>query len=617
MKKLQFLILICILTFTVSCGQQKRYVSYKVKDGETMRDIANRLDMKTKDLLRLNPDTGRRPDVNTVIVIPNPEIKNGTSSSEVASTNTISSGEEITNSEKSLENTANNTTENTVFKQTVYEYETHTVQAGETVYRITTQYTITKDDLIKWNPEFPGIENNYLSIGQVLKVKVIEKTITVDKKEVLKNFLTHTVKSKETIYSLTHFYNITKEDLIRLNPEYPNIVNNQLSIGQLLKIKLTEEVSPNENYTFYKDSIQENATIKLAVLLPFKAKSYDSITAKNIFNSTNGSATLANIVTDFYMGLEIAVDSIKNQGIDLNIAVFDTGNRGTNVPRILAENNLTDSDVIIGPFYAAKTELVARTVKAPVIFPHFSNKQQNFTAASLVKASPDKSMYTQFLINYLKDNYKGEEIFIAGDGSNDSNIKTNSIVNQLKKHDSIQNIHVLKPEKGYIKRERFTNKMAPEKRNWVIITSDNSVTIADVLNSMVGLPDDIIVQVFAINKVKAYNTIENNKLASINFTYASNSFASSTLTTTKVFTKKYFDKNHSIPSEYAIKGFDITYDILMRLASGKSLKDTFSDGVSYRVENKFDYRKKTFGSSTNNGLFIVKYNTDLSLTRLR
>ena len=56
MKKLQFLLLICILTFTVSCGQQKRYVSYKVQEGETMRDIAKRLDMKTKDLLRLNPD---------------------------------------------------------------------------------------------------------------------------------------------------------------------------------------------------------------------------------------------------------------------------------------------------------------------------------------------------------------------------------------------------------------------------------------------------------------------------------------------------------------------------------------------------------------------------------
>ena len=356
MKKLQFLILICILTFTVSCGQQKRYVSYKVKAGETMRDIANRLDMKTKDLLRLNPDTGRRPDVNTVIVIPNPEIKNGTSSSEVTSTNTIPSGEEITNSEESLENTANNTTETPVFKQTVYEYETHTVQAGETVYRITTQYAITKDDLIKWNPEFPGIERNILSIGQVLKVKSIEKTITIDRKEVLKNFLTHTVKSKETVYSLTRFYNISKDDLIRLNPEYPGIINNELSINQLLKIKpilMSNQPAPSlplNAKVFYPTVIFLSLTIAYSV---YNNPSFMAIAnAANIWILQNlGRLSVGYRVKDFihfnlifpslftwggliiFGGSSLAIDLQTNghldharlvdvAGIDLNASIF-------------------------------------------------------------------------------------------------------------------------------------------------------------------------------------------------------------------------------------------------------------------------------------------------------
>ena len=231
MKKLQFLLLTCILTFTVSCGQQKRYVSYKVQEGETMRDIAKRMDMSTKDLLRLNPDVGRRPDANTVIVIPNPEIKKGTSSS------TNSTEEVVIDSENTETASENPVVAETVFKHTIYEYETHTVQAGETVYRITKEYDISKDDLIKWNPEFPGIEKNILSVGQVLKVKATETTIIIDREDVLKNFLTHSVKSKETVYSLTRFYNISKKDLVRLNPEYPGISNNELSIGQLIKIK--------------------------------------------------------------------------------------------------------------------------------------------------------------------------------------------------------------------------------------------------------------------------------------------------------------------------------------------------------------------------------------------
>jgi LysM repeat protein len=71
MKKFKTVVLFCILSFAVSCSQQKKYVEYNVKKGETMRTIAKDLDMKTKDLLRLNPDIGRKPAVNTVIIIPN------------------------------------------------------------------------------------------------------------------------------------------------------------------------------------------------------------------------------------------------------------------------------------------------------------------------------------------------------------------------------------------------------------------------------------------------------------------------------------------------------------------------------------------------------------------
>ncbi|MDP2541113.1 hypothetical protein CSC81_01165 [Tenacibaculum discolor] len=611
MKKLQFLLLVCILTITVSCGQQKRYVSYKIQEGETMRDVADRLDMKTKDLLRLNPDVGRRPDANTVIVIPNPKIKKNTSSSTTPSPEEETVDTTDTND---VEDTTPETNEDdTVFKQTIVEYETHEVQKGETVYRITKQYGITKDDLIKFNPEYTNIQSNNLSIGQVLKVKEIKKTITIDKEKVLEKFLTHTVKSKETMYSLTRFYNVSKEDLLRLNPEYPDLADNKLSIGQLLKIKPIEEVSKKENYTFYKDSIETDTSINLAILLPFKADEYNSQSSKDIFEGNQ----LANMVTDFYLGAEIAIDSIKKQGVQVNVNVFDTGNRGKNIATILKDKKLENTDVVIGPFYSDKAEVVARDVNAPVVFPHYSSKQSKFSSSKLVKTSPEKDNYVSYLASYLKDSYKDQEIFIVSDDQKETNTRVSKIISELKKHDSINNIHVLKPEKGYIKRDRFTSKMSSKRHNWVIFASEDNVVVADALNSMISLPDETIVQVFATNKGSAYDKIDNNKLANINFTYVSNTYSDEDAIETKDFNNKYLQKNNTIPSDYAIKGFDITYDILMRLASGYELSDTFKKGVSLRVENKFDYHKKIFGSSGNQGLFIVKYNRDLSLSRLR
>jgi len=607
MKKLQFLLLVCILTFTISCGQQKRYVSYKVQEGETMRDIADRLDMKTKDLLRLNPDVGRRPDANTMIVIPNPKIKNSTS------TSTPSPEEEPTIIETIEDSTSEPEENDTVYQQTIIEYETHEVQKGETVYRITKQYGITKDDLLKYNPEYTNIETNNLSIGQVLKVKEIKKTITINKEEVIAKFLTHTLKSKETMYSLTRFYNVSKEDILRLNPEYPDLADNKLSIGQLLKIKPIEEVNEAENYTFYKDFIEEDTSINLAILLPFRADEYTTKSSKDIFEKNQ----LANMVTDFYMGAEIAIDSIKKQGVNIDVNVFDTGNRGKNINTILNENKLENVDVVIGPFYSDKAEVVAKGVNVPVIFPHYSNNQEKFTSSKLVKTAPEKSRYTNYLTSYLKDSYKDQEIFVVGDDKNESNRLVSKIVSELKQHDSINNIHILKPEKGYIKRDRFTRKMSSKKQNWVIIASDDNVVVADALNSMIGLPDETNVQVFSPNKGDAYYRIDNNKLASINFTYVSDTYTDEDALETKTFTEKYLQVNNTIPSDYAVKGFDITYDILMRLASGENLDTTFKKGASLRIESKFDYRKKVFGSSSNNGLFVIKYNEDLSLTRLR
>ncbi len=618
MRKLNFLILTGILSFTLSCGQQKRYVAYKVQEGETMSDIAQRSDMSLDDLLRLNPDVDKNPEVNTVIVIPNPKVRKNISSDtskfdETNNTNEGNSQIEQSNQTNNSELENDSLSEN--YQTTVIKsYETHKVLAGETVYRITKKYGITKENLIKLNPEFPDIKSNTLSIGQVLKVKAVEEIVTINKEEVLKQYLTHTVKSKETIFSLTRYYNVTKEELIKLNPEFPDLVDNKLSIGQLLKIKPIEKVKDTDAFVFYQDTIQENAAVKLALLLPFRAKEYDTVPSKQIFKSK-----LANMVTDFYMGTEIAIDSIKKQGIQVDLAVFDTGKKGRNITEILSANALDSVDVVIGPFYSEKANLVAKEVNTSVIFPNYSKNLEKLSSSRLIKSAPEKSMHLDYLSNYLKENYNGETILIVGDNQDNSKKSIDHIISSLKKHDSISAIHIITPdvEDGYIKKERFTDKMSQEKPNWVIFTSDDKVVVADALNSMIGLPDEIAVQVFTTDKNKAYNETDNNKLAKINFTFVSNTFIDNQSDDVKLFFKKFKSRNHALPSEYAIKGFDITYDILMRLASGKNLNKTFKKGISLRVENKFDYHKKIFGSTSNHGLFMVKYNRDLSLSRLK
>jgi hypothetical protein len=205
----------------------------------------------------------------------------------------------------------------------------------------------------------------------------------------------------------------------------------------------------------------------------------------------------------------------------------------------------------------------------------------------------------------------------VSDGNAVSDLSTTLMKQSLETHDSVAMVHVVKPVDGYIARERFTDVFKPDIANWVVLATDDKVIIADAINSVNSLSDSLSMRVFSYNKGIAYDKIDNFKLAKLKYTYVSDEFVNETSVSTQSFNKQYFTKNNALPSFYATKGFDITYDVLIRLASGNDLYSTFKEGASYRVESKFDYANEPKGSQENKGLFIIKYNKDLTLTRLK
>ena len=184
----------------------------------------------------------------------------------------------------------------------------------------------------------------------------------------------------------------------------------------------------------------------------------------------------------------------------------------------------------------------------------------------------------------------------------------------LELEDSISNVHILTPNEGYIEKSRFLEVLLPNTKNWVILATDDNVIVSDVINSLISLPEETTAKVFTFDKGSVYDKIDNRKLAKVGFTYVSEEFVDENSLQAKVFREQYVKKNKALPSFYATKGFDITYDILVRLASGNDLNTTFRQGVSARVETKFDYRAS---NTENHGLFIVQYNEDLTVTKLK
>ena len=377
-------------------------ITYKVKKGETMRIIAKKLDITTKDLLRLNPDVGRRPKPDTEIFIPS---KNAT--------------------------------------------------------KLLKKREIPVDIIVK----------DLIQKDSIKKIKIVENLNT--------NYVLHTVRKGDTFYSLTRYYNVLKSDLLALNP----ILYEGLKLGAILKIK--EKIEGEKNDLIYKDTITDNALVKVALLLPFRAKVFDTVSSQDIFKNR----ALPNIVTDFYLGAELAIDSLRNKGIQIDFSIFDTEDRNTKINDLITDKSLEDKDVIIGSIYSDETKKLANSVKSPLVFPIFSKAQTSFSSSRIVKTSPDKHLFKEKLLSYVSKKYNNENIIIVGDSTTASITEINQIANILKQHDSIKEVHKIIPHYGYIEQERFLKMMKQDTTNvvnWVIIATKNDVIAANAVNSLIS-----------------------------------------------------------------------------------------------------------------------------------
>ena len=552
MKCLKFFIFLCILTFTVSCGQQKRYIQYKVKQGETMSEIAQKLAMKTANLKRLNPDVNGEPKANTFLVVP----------------------------QKNLNNLKN-------IKKEIPEVEKDSLF----------------EDLILTEEE-----KNLLAIKE--KYEVYE------------------VKKGDTFFNLKQRIGRTREELLVLNPELAE----GLKLGMLLKIKEIPVEFIFSEGDFYDDYIDTDKDLKVALLLPFRTHKYqsDSILLKEIFAS---NATLVNIATDFYLGAEMAIDSLRSKGVDIELSIYDTGDRRANgVQSIISSGNLNNNDVIIGPLYLEEAKMIASNVSIPVVYPVYSGDQSSFLSSNIVKTSPEKKVFREELERYIIENFSKKDSLVYADSivsqdditrggniiivSDQKSIQASKLMQSNLSFNTNAVVNILQPVDGYIEKSRFLELLKPNENNWVVIATADNVIVNDAINSLISLPEETSAKVFTFDKGRVYDKIDNRKLAKIGFTYISDDFVDATAENTKIFNKQYQKKNNALPSFYATKGFDITYDILVRLASGKELRTTLDEGVSVRVESKFDYRNSNTVPE-NKGLFIVRYNKDLTLTRLK
>ena len=213
----------------------QKVIKHKIKSGESIYGLALKYDLTEKEMYAANPKTkGSILQLGQVISIPNKKFKEKEKKEKVKSKDKVEK-EKIDKKVVAKLDEKENLNENSVSKNEPF--TTHLVLKKETLYSISKKYGITMETLCELNPE---LKTGNLKTGSKLKISLSDTTIS-DKKEVYKledkkdeiasNVdVVHKVLPKETLFGISKQFNVSINDLERLNP---SIVSG-LKVGDMI-----------------------------------------------------------------------------------------------------------------------------------------------------------------------------------------------------------------------------------------------------------------------------------------------------------------------------------------------------------------------------------------------
>jgi len=626
MKKYVLILLIVLFS---SLAVAQNYKTHTIKEGETISSIAKMYLITPFDIYAVNPKARVALAIDTILIIPDTRVKN----------------DPVQESVKELVG-----------------FRNHKVKRKQTLYSISKQYNIEVEDIKKYNerlysenlrkgdrikiPKFKTIINKVSFSNTIKKYTVLPKEgkwrvaykfgITVPQLEALNPNIEdvlqpgqqvnvpnisdneekvveetsnyYTVLKSEGFLALNRKLGVTQEQLEALNPE---LKANGLKLGMVLKLPLeAQKVDTNQSITItdLSENLNNLSPKKIALMLPYRLDRIDMDSIQEAKKAIKKDRYLS-ISLDFHAGALLAIDSAKRLGISTHLKVFDTKNRESEISNILNTNDFSDYDAIVGPLTSKNLDLVATGLKVnriPVISP-FS--KPTTLRGNMFQSVPSSGLLEDTIINYVKLDSLPKHMVIISDS------KHKRISDKLKSEfPEAKQLYSRNDKKGneaYFIYQTDVENIFQDGNNIVFLETDNegfASNVISMINGLISANKEIILFTTDRNKAFEGREISNYHLSNLQFHYPSVNKTASIGTSRNAFIKAYRRVYNVSPNKYAVRGFDLTLDLLLRLASDDDLYKAASHTIETEyIENKFRYSKQNSGGFLNEAVYIVKY----------
>lgn len=487
-------------------------------------------------------------------------------------------------------------------EQNVALFESYTVPKSIGLFRISQEYGIPTDSIVKLNPEI--VEQNGLKEGMVLRLpKRMPKTEIIN----TDNYIFYEVKPKQTLFSLTRSLKVSRDSLFLLNPE----LENGLKAGMVLKLPKakTGDLEVKNALVIDKinllDSIDVAHKPKLIYLLPFRLDRIDfnkeERTESQIKRNDIGAAL------GLYTGSLVALDSIKKMGVSVDVKFLDTQRNLETLKSLLAGESLWDVDAVVGPVDSkllGEVAVQAASNSVPVIAPYTSNSE--LSLKNVYFSIPDNEVLRKRILDHLAEKRDKESIVIIADEKNQAakdSILARFPMARVAKMSKDGSLHLVD----------FQAMLSETSENWVFVETSSSnlaASVSSILNASNNASEEIggktAVKMFTTNFNSAFESdaVSNSHLSNLNFTFPS----AYKEVGNDSFVKAYRKKFGMVPDRYAVRGFDVTFDLLLKLSHKKNLFETSRIiGQTEYSGNRFNYFEDQSSGFYNKGTYLMRY----------
>lgn len=565
------------------------YFLHTVTKGQSLYSISSMYNVTIDDIVRLNPGSDKQIREGAALKIPQ------------ATT---------TNSDKP------------VF---------HTIQAGETLYRLSVKYNVTTQAICEANP---GLSTENFRSGQVIIIPVQsdskpQKETPKTEEQVNTNVKMndwkdmHKVERKETIFSISREYGITEEELIAANPE---LKKGKLKKGTFLFIPygkndkkqesesqpITKELTNEEVFSQNEELKKDIKTIKAAVMLPFMAGT-----------STNMDEQVR--MVEYYEGFLMAVDSLKKQGVSIDLYTYDTKGREATLNSILSKKEMKNMDIIFGPAKAQDIDVLATFAdknNIRLVVPFAPKVDEVFKNPHIYQINtPQSYLYSEVYEHFTRKFSDSNVIFLnASNGDREKDEFIKGIKTELR-NNGISYRDFTVTDNFY----EITTVMDTLRNNIFIPTSGKSTALVKILPQLTQIRRERPNYKMNLFGYPEWQTYTNDYLASFYEidTYFYSSFYTNNLFPAAVhFTNSYrrwYSKDMAnIYPKYGMLGYDTGYFFLKGLSKyGNKMEENLNSIQVTPIQTGFKFeRVNNWGGFINRKVFFVHFSKDYELIKL-